>query len=82
MIIETIQEKLTELLTNSTATIVTATATTSMGAISKLSENQPLISDVLGDISMIVGIIACIALTRVHILRGNRLSREENNGPE
>jgi hypothetical protein len=75
MILENLRHSSATLLTGTTATMTTAALTTSMGVVSRLIENLPLIHDILGDISMMVGICACIALTRVHILRGNQISR-------
>jgi hypothetical protein len=60
-----------EILEAPATTVIAATATGAVGVLSKVFDDLPLIHDLLADVSMILGICACAALTRLHWLRGN-----------
>lgn len=68
-------ETMTEFFTRPITTTLAAAMTTTVGALNRFSTDLPMVHEFLGDLSMIVGIVACIALARVHILRGNLLSK-------
>jgi hypothetical protein len=59
-------------------TIVTATTTT-MGLVSKFSDYLPSVHDLLGNLAIIAGIVACIALAIVHKKRAALLEEQRKN---
>ena len=71
-----IRDVLAQIAEHPAVTTVTATATAVAGLVSKFTDILPIIHDIISDLSMLVGIVACVALARVHILRGNREAME------
>lgn len=63
-------------LTNTIIKWFTALVTTGLGAVNRFAFDVSVVHEVLADISMAVGIVACIALIRVHILKGNQIALE------
>ena len=66
-----VTDMIQELLEAPATTVVTATATATVGILSKIFNDAPVVHEVLTDLTMLLGICACAALTQLHWLRGN-----------
>jgi predicted RND superfamily exporter protein len=88
--IESVKVLVKEMADNPVTTVVAATTTTTAGFINRFFSDLPYIHELLGDLSMVCGIVACLALARLHYIKGNaeqlkndefiRSLRDKNNG--
>jgi len=76
--IESARMMVKELADNPLTTVVAATTTTTAGFLNRFFSDLPYIHELLGDLSMVCGTIACLALARLHILRGNKIKSEQD----
>ena len=77
--IESIKHLVREAMENPVTTAVVGTTTTAAGFFNKFFSDLPYIHELLSDLSMLCGTIACLALARLHYIKGNaeQLKNEE-----
>jgi hypothetical protein len=66
-----IEQKIQEITESSVTTVLITSMTAAAGAINRMLPDLPVVHEVISDISMLAGIVACIMLARLHYLRGN-----------
>jgi hypothetical protein len=54
-------------------TWATGITTSAVGLIVNLTDNLTAVHEILGDVALVAGILACLALLRVHIKRARQM---------
>lgn len=69
-------EKLGELITHPILTATAGAATAAVGAVNKVTDDLPIVHDILSDGAMVIGLLTCIAGLIVQIRIGKIKSLE------
>jgi len=72
MMLKDLREFISQMTGTGTGTVATATATASVS----VATNLGLVNQILGAISIVVGIFACVCLARVHLRQGKLLDEQ------